>query len=93
MLLKGNLPPKINSYDNILPRSYLLYIFEFQLVLLAFSLILGDTFMVSPHPQVYFSWRTNLVGKIYRGIVLNGGTNDHIIPREKDFHKMHFPVI
>ena len=45
MPLKGNLPPKM--YD-ILPRNYLSYIFELQLVLLAFSLILGDAFMVSP---------------------------------------------
>ena len=26
-------------------------------------------------------------------IVLHGGTNDRIIPRGKEFHKMHFPVI
>ena len=50
MLLKGNLPPKINSYGNILSRNYLSYIFEFQLVPFAFSLILGDPFMVSPPP-------------------------------------------
>ena len=31
---------------NISPRNYLSYIFEFQLVPLAFSLILGDPFMV-----------------------------------------------
>ena len=31
--------------------------------------------------------------RIYRRIVLRGGTNDQIIPKEKEFHKMHFPVI
>ena len=50
MLLKENLPPKIHSYGNILPRNYLSYMFKFQLVPFAFSLILGDSFMVSP-PQ------------------------------------------
>ena len=49
--------------------------------------------MLPPAPKVCFSWGTNFVGKIYRGIVLHGGTNHHIIPREKKFHKMHFPVI
>ena len=53
MLLKGNLPPKIISYGNILPRSYLLYIFEFQLVPFAFSLILGYSLMVSPPSLKY----------------------------------------
>ena len=87
MLLKGNLPPKINSYGNILPRSYLLYIFEFQIVLFAFSLILGDPFMVpSPTAKVCFSWEANFVGKIYSGIVLHNGTNNHIILRGKEFH-------
>ena len=74
MLLKGNLPPEITSYDNILPRSYLIYIFELELVLFASSLILGDPFMMlPPAPKVCFSWGTNFVGKIYRGIALNGG--------------------
>ena len=88
MLLQGNLPPEINGYDkklsfirSILPRSCLLYIFEFQLVNL-----------LSP-PKVCFSWGTNFMGKIYREVVLHAGTNDHIIPRGKEFHKIHFPVI
>ena len=99
MLLKGN-PPKINSYGNILPRSYLLYIFEFQLVFFAFSLVFGDPFRLSTPPppplsslKVCFLWGTNFVGKIYREIVLHGGTDDHIIPSGKEFHKIHFQVI
>ena len=48
MLLKGNFPPKFYNYSNIFPRNYLSYIFEFQLVPFAFSLILGDPFMESP---------------------------------------------
>ena len=79
MLVKGNLSPKFNSYGNMLP-SYLLYIFEFQLVFFAFSLLC-------------FSRGINFAGKIYRQIVLHDGTNDHIIPRGTEFHKMHFPVI
>ena len=43
--------------------------------------------------QKFFLWGTHFVGKIYRGIVLHGRTNDQIIPRGKEFHKMHFPVI
>ena len=34
--------------------------------------------MLPPAPKVCFSWGTNFVGKIYRGIVLHGGTNHHI---------------
>ena len=83
MLLKGNLFMKINSYGNILPRSSLLYIFEFQLVLFH-----GVSYPV----KVCCSWETNFVGNIYGGIVLHGGgTNDHI-PKGKEFYKMHFPV-
>ena len=91
MLLKGNLPPKMFSYGNILSRNYLSYIFKFQLVPFAFSLILGDPFMVFPSPLKYgeggffpknaFDGGTNFVGKIYRGIVLDGGTIDQNIPR------------
>ena len=36
---------------------------------------------------------TNFVGKSYGKIVLHGGTNAQIMPRRKEFHKMHFPVI
>ena len=43
--------------------------------------------------QKFFLWGTHFVGKIYRGIVLHGRTNDQIIPRGKEFHKMYFPVI
>ena len=109
MLLRGNFPPKINSYVNILWRNYLSYLFEFQLVPFAFIVILRDPFMVSPPPKKYDEWLgegggalfykkcfsrgTNFVGKIYRRIVLRGGTNDQIIPREKEFHKMRFPLI
>ena len=53
IVLIGNLPPKMYSYNNILPRNYLLYSFEFQLVPFAFSLIMGDPFMVSPSPRKY----------------------------------------
>ena len=66
-------------------------IFEFQLVLFVFSLVLGDPFMVSPPTPLlkrgrhfskkYFSWGTDFVGKIYKGVVLHGETNDQIIPR------------
>ena len=83
MLLKGNLPIKIDSYGNILPRSYYLYIFEFQLVLFH---------GVSSPLKVCFSRGANFVEKIYRRIFLHGGTNNHI-PRGKEFYKKHFPVI
>ena len=73
MLLKGNLPPKINSYGNILPGSYLLYVFEFQLVLIAFSFILGDPFMVSPPPQYAFHGGQFLWGKFIGGLFYMGG--------------------
>ena len=66
-------------------------IFEFQLVPFVFSLMLGDLFMVSPPTPLlktgrlfskkYFSWGTNFVGEIYKGIVLHGEINDQIIPR------------
>ena len=51
MLLKGNLPPELYSYGNMLSINYISYIFEFQLVLFAFSFILVDPFMVSPCPN------------------------------------------
>ena len=54
MLLKGNLPPKINSYGNIFSRTSLLYIFEFQLVLFAFSLFWEALFMSPPPSKVCF---------------------------------------
>ena len=64
---------------NILPTNYLSYIFEFQLVPIAFSLILGDPFMVKGGDfflkNAFYVW-TNFVTKIYRGIVIHGGTND-----------------
>ena len=41
--------------------------------------------MSPPPPKVCFSWGKNFAGKIYRGIVLHGETNDHIIPRGKEF--------
>ena len=50
ILLKGNLPQKMYSEGNILLRNDLSFIFEFQLAPFAFSLILGDPFMVSPFP-------------------------------------------
>ena len=105
MLLKGILPLKMYSYGNILPRNYLPYIFEFQLVLFPFSLILGNPFMVSPSPLKYgrgdyfpkmlFMWGggANFVGEIYRVIVLHEETSDQKLLRGKEFHKMHFPVI
>ena len=55
MLFTGNFPLKSYSYNNIFPRNDLSYIFEFQLVPFAFSLIA-------------FYWGTNFVGKIYREI-------------------------
>ena len=50
ILLKGNLLQKMYSEGNILLRNDLSFIFEFQLAPFAFSLILGDPFMVSPFP-------------------------------------------
>ena len=78
---------------NILPRNYLSHRFEFQLVPFAFSVILGDHFMVNGgefFQKKYFYVGTNFVGKIYRGIVLHGGLM--IRRREKEFYKMYFPV-
>ena len=40
-----------------------------------------------------FHEKTNFVVQVYGGIVLLGGTNDQIIRRGKEFHKMHVPVI
>ena len=58
--------------------------------------------MVSPSPshlkrwatffqKNVFDWGTNFVGKICRGIVLHGETNDQII-RLGEFYKIHFPI-
>ena len=58
--------------------------------------------MVSLPPKVWgggtfskkcFSWGTNFGVKTYREIVLHEGTNDQMIPRGKEFHKMLFPFI
>ena len=38
-----------------------------------------------------FYVETNIMGKIYRGIVLHGGLMIKL--RGKEFHKMHFPLI
>ena len=81
---------------NILPRNYLLYIFEFQLAPFPFSLILGDLFMVKEwnfFQKNDFHVEKNFVGKMYREIVLHGGTNDQIVLRGKEFHKIYFLVI
>ena len=67
----------INSYGNILPRSYL-YIFAFQLVLFH-----GVS-------SLCFSWGTNFVGKIYRGIVLHGGNYWSYTKAKRSFTKCIF---
>ena len=86
MLLRGNFPPKINSYVNSLWRNYLSYVFEFQLVPFAFIVTLRDPFMVSPPPKKYDEWwgggglfykkcfsrGTNFVGKIIGGLFYVG---------------------
>ena len=41
----------------------------------------------------YFSRETKFEGKIYKGIVLHGGTNEKVISRGKELRKMHFQVI
>ena len=65
------------------------FMFEFQLVSLAFSPFLGDRFMVPPTQKYgYLSLKKTFHGgKIYGGIVLYDGTN------EEESHKMHFPEI
>ena len=35
----------------------------------------------------------NFAGRIYMEIVQHGATNDQIILRGKEFHKIHFPVM
>ena len=40
-----------------------------------------------------FHVEKNFVGKMYREIVLHGGTNDQIVLRGKEFHKIYFLVI
>ena len=80
--------------------------FEFQQVPFAFSLILGDSFMVSPpltkvwgnrrrdfFPKDAFHGGTNFVKKIYSGIVVHMGNDDQNILRGKEFQKMHFPIM
>ena len=100
MLLKGNPPPKLYSYGNILPRNFLSYIFEFQLVPFDFSLTLEDPFMVSLSPLKYgegelFSKKTlfmggqYLCGKFIGGLFYMRG----LMMRGKEFHKIYFPVI
>ena len=79
------------SYGNILPRNYLSYIFEiWENLSWCSPLQYGkdDVF-----PENYFHGGTYFVGKIYRAIVLHEGTNNQIMPKGKEFHKMHFPVI
>ena len=98
MLLKGNLPPKMYSYGNILARNYLSYIFEFQIVYFAFSLILGDPFMVSPSllknkdgrpfSKKDFSWGNKILRrKFVGGLFYMGG----LIVTGKEFKKNTFP--
>ena len=77
------------------------FMYEFQVVIFAFSLTLGDPFMVSPSLLKYggvglfskncFSWEIG--GQIYGSIDLHGEINNQIIQREKEFQKMYFPVI
>ena len=80
--------------------------FQFQLVPFAFSLILGDSFMVSPSrtkvwsngkrdffPKNAFHGETNFVKKIYSRIIVHVGTDDPNILREKEFHKTHFSIM
>ena len=75
MLLKKDLPPKMYSYGNILPRNYLSYIFEFQLVPFAFNLISGDSLFMSGgtfFQKMLFMrgqilWRKFIVGLFYTG--------------------------
>ena len=80
---------------NILPRNYLSYAFEFQLVPFAFSLTLGGPFMVKGEGDFFkknpFYVGTNIMGKIYRGIVLHRGLMIKL--RGKEFHKIYFPLI
>ena len=40
-----------------------------------------------------FSRWDKFCGSNLWGIILHGGTNDRVLPRRKEFHKMHFPVI
>ena len=67
---------------NILPRNCFSYIFEFQLV------GMKDIF-----PKNAFNGGTNFAGKIYMEIVQHGATNDQIILKGKEFHKIYFLVI
>ena len=83
ILLKRNLPRKMYSYENILPRNYLSYIFEFQLFPFPFSLISGDSLMVSPSLLNYgrgtflqkmpFMGEQILWGKFIGGLFYLGG--------------------
>ena len=71
---------------NILPRNCFSYIFEFQLV------GMEDIFPKNAFQEGGVGG-TNFAGKIYMEIVQHGATNDQIIPRGKEFHKIHFPVM
>ena len=85
----------------MLPRNYRSYIVEFQLVPFAFSLTLGDPFMVSPSfplnygkgglffKKMLFIGGQILWGKFIGRLFYMGG----LMIRGKEFHKMHFPVI
>ena len=48
----------------------------------------GDIF----HKKALHGW-TNFGDKIYGGFVLHRRTNDQIMLRGEEFHKMHFLVI
>ena len=48
--------------------------------------------MSPSHLEYGFHGGQILWGKFIEGLFYMGGTNDHI-SREKEFHKMHFPVI
>ena len=69
---------------NILPRNCFSYISEFQLV------GMEDIF---PKNAFQGGGGANFAGRIYMEIVQHGATNDQIILRGKEFHKIHFPVM
>ena len=89
----------LQKYAISLPRNYLSFIFEFQL-LFPFSLILGDPFMVLPKygkggggrllPINAFHGGKNFVCKIYREIVLHGGLMIRSYPGQRSFTKFIF---
>ena len=94
MLLRVNLSPKMYNHA-ILARNYLSYIIEFPLVTFAFSLILGDPFMVKEGGETFFKkcflCGINIAGDICRGLFYMGGLMTR--QRGKEFPKMYFPVI